>query len=78
MIREMIQLAEDLYARGHNPTHNPIEAGEELKDFAVRLGHLIEECGMTLRRYQERVEQQAFYIKRLENQIKEMRDDSEA
>jgi len=78
MIRELIQLAEEIYARGHSPSHNPHEAGEELKDFAVRLGNLIEECGMTLRRYQERVEQQAFYIKRLENQIKEMRDDSEA
>ena len=78
MIREMIQLAEEIYARGHAPSQDPKLNGEDFKDFAVRLGHLIEECGMTLRRYQERVEQQAFYIKRLENQIKELRDDSEA
>ena len=77
MIRELIQLAEDIYARGHNPYQDPVATGQELQDFAVRLGHLIEECGMTLRRYQERVEQQAFYIKKLENQIKEINDGSQ-
>lgn len=77
MIRELIQLAEDMYARGHNPYQDPVAAGQELQDFAVRLGHLIEDVGATLRRYQERLEKQAFYIKKLENQIKEISDGSQ-
>jgi hypothetical protein len=75
MIRELIELAEEMYARGHNPNLDPVANGEDFKTFAIRLGHRIEEVGQVLRRYQERLEQQAFYIKRLENQIKEMRDD---
>lgn len=75
MIRDLIELAEEMYARGHNPSPNPMAAGEELKDFAVRLGHQIEEIGTALRQYQERLERQAFYIKRLENNIKEMKND---
>jgi len=75
MIRELIELAEEIYARGHNPNLDPQANGEDFKTFAVRLGHQIEEVGHALRRYQERLEQQAFYIKKLENQIKEMRDD---
>ena len=76
MIREMIQLAEDMYSRGHNPNLDPIASAEELKDFAVRLGHLIEDAGMIIRRYQAKVEEQAFYIRRLENQLKELKDDN--
>lgn len=75
MIRELIQLAEEIYARGLNPNMDPIANGEDFKDYAVRLGHLIEEVGHAIRRYQERIEQQAFYIRRLENQIKELKDE---
>ena len=75
MIRDLIELAEEMYARGHHPSPDPRAAGEELKDFAVRLGHQIEELGTVLRQYQERLERQAFYIRRLENNIKEMKDD---
>jgi hypothetical protein len=75
MIRELIELAEEMYARGHSPSQSPAANGEDFKTFAIRLGHQIEEVGHALRRYQERIEQQSFYIKRLENQIKEMRDD---
>lgn len=75
MIRDLIELAEEMYARGHNPSPDPRMGGEELKEFAVRLGHQIEELGTVLRQYQEKLERQAFYIKRLENNIKEMKDD---
>jgi hypothetical protein len=75
MIKELIQLAEEIYARGHNPNLDPEANAVEFKEFAIRLGHLIEECGMTLRRYQERVEQQSFYIKKLENRIKELTEE---
>lgn len=76
MIREMIQLAEDMYSRGHNPNLDPSANADDFKEFAIRLGHMIEDVGMAIRRYQEKVEQQAFYIKKLENQIKEMTDDN--
>jgi len=76
VIRELIQLAEDMYARGHNPYMNPEANAEDLKEFAIRLGHMIEDVGMAIRRYQEKLEQQAFYIKKLENQIKELTDDN--
>lgn len=74
MIREMIELAEEIYARGSNPNLNPEANGEEFKDFAIRLGHLIEEVGMAIRKYQEKLEQQAFYIRKLENQIKDLNE----
>lgn len=74
MIREMIQLAEEMYALGHNPYQDPSANGSDLQTFAIRLGHLIEECGMALRKYQERIEQQAFYIRKLENELKELKD----
>lgn len=76
MIRELIQLAEEIYARGHNPSQDPKLNGEDFQDYAVRLGHLIEEVGHAISKYQERIEQQAFYIRRLENQIKELKDDN--
>ncbi len=75
MIREMIQLAEDMYSRGHNPNLDPIANGDDFKEFAIRLGNMIEDVGMAIRRYQEKVEQQAFYIKKLENQIKELKEE---
>lgn len=75
MIRDLIELAEEMYARGHNPNLSPEANAEEFKDFAIRLGHQIEELGTVMRQYQERLERQAFYIKRLENNIKEMKDD---
>ena len=74
MIRDLIELAEEMYARGHHPSPDPRAAGEELKDFAVRLGQQIEELGMAMRQYQERLERQAFYIKRLENEIKDLKE----
>ncbi len=75
MIREMIQLAEDMYSRGHNPNLDPEANADDFREFAVRLGHMIEDVGMAIRRYQEKVEQQAFYIKKLENQIKELKEE---
>jgi hypothetical protein len=75
MIRELIELAEEMYARGHNPNLDPVANGEDFKTFAIRLGHKIEEVGHTLRRYQERLEQQAFHIKHLQNRIKELEQD---
>lgn len=75
MIKELIQLAEEMYARGHNPNLDPEANATEFRDFAVRLGHQIEEVGMQMRRYQERLEQQAFHIRHLQNKIKELTDD---
>ena len=75
MIRDLIQLAEDMYARGHNPNLDPEANASELKEFAIRLGHQIEEVGMQMRRYQEKLEQQAFHIRHLQNRIKELTDD---
>lgn len=74
MIRDLIELAEEMYARGHNPSPDPRMGGEELKEFAIRLGHQIEEIGTAMRQYQERLERQAFAIKRLENEIKELKN----
>lgn len=74
MIRDLIELAEEMYARGHNPNLSPEANAEEFKDFAIRLGHQIEEIGTAMRQYQERLERQAFAIKRLENEIKELKN----
>ena len=74
MIRDLIELAEEMYARGHNPNLSPEANAEEFKDFAIRLGHQIEELGTVMRQYQERLERQAFAIKRLENEIKELKN----
>jgi hypothetical protein len=71
----MIQLAEDMYSRGHNPNLDPEANADDFREFAVRLGHMIEDVGMAIRRYQEKVEQQAFYIKKLENEIKELKEE---
>ena len=75
MIRDLIQLAEDMYARGHNPNMDPEANAAEFREYAIKLGHLIEEVGMQMRRYQEKMEQQAFHIKHLQNRIKELTDD---
>jgi len=75
MIRDLIQLAEDTYARGHNPNMDPEANAAEFREYAIKLGHLIEEVGMQMRRYQEKMEQQAFHIKHLQNRIKELTDD---
>lgn len=75
MIRDLIQLAEEIYARGHNPSLDPEANGADFREFAIRLGHQIEEIGMQMRRYQERLEQQAFHIRHLQNRIKELTDD---
>lgn len=76
MIRDLIQLAEEIYARGHNPNLDPEANAAEFREFAIRLGHQIEEIGMQMRRYQERLEQQAFHIRHLQNRIKELTDDN--
>lgn len=75
MIRDLIELAEEMYARGHNPNLSPEANAEEFKEFAIRLGHQIEELGTVMRQYQERLERQAFYIKRLENEIKDLKEE---
>ena len=74
MIRDLIELAEEMYSRGHHPSPDPRAGGEELKEFAIRLGHQIEELGAAMRQYQERLERQAFHIKRLENEIKDLKE----
>lgn len=75
MIRDMIQLAEEIFARGHNPDLDPQANAAEFREFAIRLGNLIEEVGMAIRKYQERIEQQSFYIRKLENEIKDLKND---
>lgn len=75
MIREMIELAEEIYARGNNPNLSPEANGEEFRDFAVRLGYLIEDVGMAIRKYQEKLEQQSFHIRHLQNKIKELTEE---
>jgi len=72
MIRDMIQLAEDMYARGHNPCADPESNAAEFREFAIKLGHQIEDVGMQMRRYQERIEQLSFHIRHLQNKIKEL------
>lgn len=76
MIKDMIALAEEMYARGHNPNLDPEANATEFREFAIRLGHQIEEMGMQMRRYQEKLEQQAFHIRHLQNRIKELTDDN--
>lgn len=75
MIKDMIQLAEDMYARGHNPCLDPEANAAEFREFAIKLGHQIEEVGMQMYRYQERIEQLSFHIKHLQNKIKELTQD---
>ena len=75
MIKDLIQIAEDMYARGHNPNLDPEENAAEFREFAIKLGHQIEEVGMQMRRYQEKLEQQAFHIRHLQNKIKELTDE---
>lgn len=72
MIREMIQLAEEMYARGHNPSTDLEANAAEFREFAIRLGHQIEDVGVQMLRYQERIEQLSFHIKHLQNKIKEL------
>lgn len=75
MIRDMIQLAEDMYARGHTPSADPESNAADFREFAIKLGHQIEEVGMQMRRYQERIEQQSAHINHLQNRIKELTQD---
>lgn len=72
MIRDLIQLAEEMYARGHNPSIDPESNAAEFREFAIRLGHQIEDVGVQMLRYQERIEQLSFHIKHLQNKIKEL------
>ena len=75
MIKDLIQIAEDMYARGHNPNLDPEANAAEFREFAIKLGHQIEEVGMQMRRYQEKLEQQSFHIQHLQNRIKELTDE---
>ena len=75
MIRDLIQLAEEIYARGHNPNLDPEANAAEFREFAVRLGYQIEELGAQMMRYQERIEQQTFLVRHLQNKIKELTEE---
>lgn len=75
MIRDLIELAEEIYARGHNPHVDPEGNAAEFREFAIKLGHQIEEVGMQMRRYHDKIEQQDVHIRHLQNKIKELTQD---
>jgi hypothetical protein len=52
MITRLIELAEEMYAMKDNP---PEDAGLHFEDFAIRLGHLIQEVGGVLYMNQEAI-----------------------
>jgi peptidoglycan hydrolase CwlO-like protein len=72
MIRDLIELAEEMYARGHNPSTDPEANAADFREFAIKLGHQIEDVGMQMRRYQEHIERLTFHINHLQNKIKEL------
>jgi hypothetical protein len=52
MITSLIELAEEMYEMRINP---PDDIGDVMEDFAIRLGHLIEEVGKELYFQQEAI-----------------------
>jgi hypothetical protein len=52
MITSLIELAEEMYEMRINP---PDDVGDAMEDFAIRLGHLIEEVGKELYFQQEAI-----------------------
>lgn len=62
MITSLIELAEEMYAMRQNP---PDDVGAALEDFAIRLGHLIQEVGGVLYMNQEAIRVKDLKIRQL-------------
>ena len=76
MLQELINLAEELYARGKDPYLAADANGAFMEEHAVKLGKMIEEVGKTLHYYHSKCQEQhdnrvwmQLKIKKLEEEI---------
>ena len=69
MLVRLIELAEEMYAVGHNPPLASDSCGLMFEEFAIRLGNLIEEVGHTLHLQKDAIKDRDERIKVLEHEL---------
>jgi len=75
MIQELIELAEELYARGKNPYLAADANGEFMEKHAVKFGFLIEEIGKELQYMDCKCKEFYDAKMRLESRVKQLEFD---
>ena len=73
MMEELALIAEEMYALGNDSFHEPHPKQHLFHRYAIRIANQLEILDKKISYYRTKAEEQAFQIRRLENDIKELK-----
>jgi hypothetical protein len=69
MLIRLIELAEEMYNLGQNPFLDSSANGAAIEDYAIQLGHLIQEVGKILELQKDAIKDRDEQIKALQHEL---------